>query len=181
MQSNPNQLSEDKLLALLLRKDQQAFKYLYEHYSGALYGLILNIVRQEERAGEVLQDVFMKIWNHLEAYQPEKARLFTWMARIARNAAIDAYRQQQQKKQQPHQGRTEPLEQTAGSYTFFEEGIGMDKVLRQLQEDQRKVVQLLYFQGYTQHEAAEELQIPLGTVKSRLRLAIHKLRNFFNP
>ena len=178
MATEPNKLTEAKLVAGLRHQDQAVFRYLYTHYSAALYGCILPIVQQEDLAGEVLQDVFLKIWQNIGHYDESKARLFTWMARIARNAAIDAKRRQQQKKQQPNQSQAE-LDDQAHSLEPFIEGIGLDKLLAELQEEQRQVLQLLYYQGYTQVETAEKLQIPLGTVKSRLRLAIIKLRNYF--
>ncbi|MBN8650494.1 MAG: sigma-70 family RNA polymerase sigma factor [Cytophagales bacterium] len=171
-------IEERELVAWLLRKDRAALAYLYDHYSGALYGIVLRIISKEEVAEEVLQDVFLKIWDKIEAYDATKGRLFTWMINIARNQAIDRTRS----KEISNGGKTGTIENLVNSIDrkgFVEqeiEGIGMSEVLRSLPAEQKFVVEHLYFKGFTQSELAEEFNIPLGTVKTRLRSALKHLR-----
>ena len=171
--------TESALIEGIKAHNPQAFRQLYTQYSGALYGLVHSILRDERLAAEALQDTFVRIWQHIERYQADKASLFTWMMNIARNRAIDLYRTQQ--RQLGRQTLTEPQDlpqgQTAG---LSEDTIHLREHVQGLGLEQAQVLDLLYYQGYTQVEAAEALNIPLGTVKSRLRLAIQKLRKLFS-
>jgi RNA polymerase sigma-70 factor (ECF subfamily) len=154
-------------------------EYLYDHYSSALYGVIFRILKKEEIAEEVLQDVFMKIWDRFESYDSTKGKLFTWMVNIARNQAIDKTRSKEISKD----SKTSTIEKSVSrvdSEDYVEqkiEGIGVKDILKNLTDDQKFVVEHLYFQGYSQSELAEEFDIPLGTVKTRLRLAMQHLRS----
>lgn len=154
-------------------------KQLYESYGGALYHLILKVVRREEIGSEVLQDVMLKIWDNIDSYDADKSRFFTWMARIARNSAIDALRSKRWKRD----AKTDALpEYVNDSERHAEYGrtdsIGLRDLLTHLDEDHRKIIDLLYFQEYSQSEAAKELDMPLGTVKTRARRAILQLREY---
>lgn len=161
-----------------MARDRIAFAYLYDHYSGALYGVISRIINKEEVAEEVLQDVFLKIWAKIEAYDASKGRLFTWMLNIARNQAIDKTRSKEISKD----GKTGDIDNLVNRIDRKEftelavESIGVPELVSRLPADQRFVVEQLYFKGYTQSEVAEEFEIPLGTVKTRLRLALKQLR-----
>lgn len=152
--------------------------YLYDHYSGALFGVIVRIVQKEELAEEVLQDVFLKIWDKIESYDAGKGRLFTWMLNIARNQAIDKLRSREISKS----NKTKDIDSLVHIIDNQEQveqridGIGVSEILKALPEEQRFVVDSLYFKGYTQSELAEESGIPLGTVKTRLRSAMQQLR-----
>jgi len=167
------------LISKLRAKDRSALEYLYDHYSSALYGVIFRILKKEEIAEEVLQDVFMKIWDRFESYDATKGKLFTWMVNIARNQAIDKTRSKEISKN----SKTSTIEKSVhkiDNKDFVEqriEEIGVKDILRNLTDDQKFVVEQLYFQGYSQSELAEEFNIPLGTVKTRLRLAMQHLRN----
>lgn len=159
-------------------RDKSALEYLYDHYSGAIYGAVLRIVKKEEVAEEVLQDVFLKIWDKFSNYDSSKGRLFTWMINVARNQAIDKTRSKEIVKE----GKTSGIENVVSKIDrtdYIEqqvEGIGVKEVLKNLPEEQRFVVEYLYLKGYSQSELAEEFNIPLGTVKTRLRLAMQQLR-----
>jgi RNA polymerase sigma-70 factor (ECF subfamily) len=172
-------IDEKTLVARLRSKDKSALEYLYNHYSGALYGVISRVIKKEEVAEEVLQDVFLKIWDKIYNYDPERGKLFTWMLNIARNQAIDKTRSKEISKE----GKTSGIENLVSkidSQEFVEqaiEGIGVKEILKGLPEEQKFVVEQLYFQGYSQSELAEEFSIPLGTVKTRLRLAMNQLRS----
>lgn len=154
-------------------------EYLYDHYSGALYGAIYRIIRKEEIAEEVLQDVFLKIWDKIESYDAAKGRLFTWMLNLAKNQAIDKTRS----KEISRENKTGGLENFVSGVNkgeFVEqhiEAIGVRDILTGLPTDQKFIVEHLYFKGYSQSELAEEFNIPLGTVKTRLRLAMKQLRS----
>lgn len=167
------------MVARLKSRDKSALEYLYNHYSGALYGVISRVIKKEEVAEEVLQDAFLKIWDKIDGYDSERGKLFTWMLNITRNLAIDKTRSKEISKEAKTSGienlvsridRQEFVEQTV-------EGIGVKEILKGLSEEQKFVVEQLYFQGYSQSELAEEFNIPLGTVKTRLRLAMKQLRS----
>ena len=172
-------LSEEELVAGLKSRKQASLDYLYDHYSGALYGIISRIVKKEEVAEEVLQDVILKIWDKIQSYDPAKGKLFTWMLNLARNQAIDKIRSKEINKGRKTDdisnlvNRIDNAENTEQSV----DSIGLKEVLDRLPESQRLVVELLYLKGYTQSELADEFNIPLGTVKTRLRLGMIELRS----
>jgi RNA polymerase sigma factor (sigma-70 family) len=170
------------LIRGLRAKDRAALEYLYDNYSSAIYGVIYRIIKKEELAEEVLQDVFIKIWDKFESYDPAKGKLFTWMLNVARNQAIDKSRSKEISKDQKTSG-LENFVNRIDNEEYIEqkvEGIGVRDILNVLPEEQKFVVEYLYFQGYSQSELAEEFNIPLGTVKTRLRLAMQQLRNTLN-
>lgn len=159
-------------------KDQSSLSYLYDYYSAALYGVIFRILKNEKIAEEVLQDVFVKIWDKFDHYDPSKGKLFTWMLNIARNHAIDKTRSKEISKEQKTSG-IDNFVNRIDKHEFIEErvdGIGVKEILKNLPEEQKFIVENLYFQGYSQSELAEAFNIPLGTVKTRLRLAMKQLR-----
>lgn len=163
-------------------KDRSALEYLYDHYSGALFGVINRIIRKEEIAEEVLQDVFLKIWDKIEAYNPDKGRLFTWMLNLARNQAIDKARSKEI-KQDTKTGNIDNIVSSIDKQDFVEQrtdSIGIKNILMSLPDEQKFVVEYLYFKGYSQSELAEQFDIPLGTIKTRLRLAMTQLRTIVN-
>jgi RNA polymerase sigma factor (sigma-70 family) len=151
---------------------------LYDHYSAALYGMIIRIVKNEGVAEEVLQDVFLKIWNRFDNYDASKGRLFTWMLNLARNLAIDRTRSREIIKSQKTSdiGNFVNTINNADSIEQKTDDIGVKDILKALPEEQRFVVEHLYLKGFTQSELAEESGIPLGTIKTRLRLAMQQLR-----
>lgn len=152
--------------------------YLYRHYSGALYGVILRVIKNEDIAQEVLQDSFLKIWDKIETYDPSKGKLFTWMLNVTRNLAIDKTRSKEMSKGKKTDDIDPLVNRIDGRKysTQQEETIGLKEVLNRLPEEQKFVVEHLYLKGYTQSELAEEFSIPLGTVKTRTRLALIELR-----
>ena len=168
---------ESEIVSLLQVQDSQGLVLLYEHYSPALYHIVLRIVRREEVAQEVLQDVFVKIWKQSKSYDVGKGRLFTWMSRIAKNAAIDKTRSKNYKST----NRTDSIENFVGDSVDFSNNIklkdsGLRKVVSQLDDKYHEIIDYLYFKDFTQSETSEALGIPLGTVKSRSRLALKALR-----
>lgn len=167
------------MIDLLVSKDKKAFEYLYDNYSSTLNGVIFKIVRSEELAQEILQDTFLRVWDKIKDYDSSKGRLFTWMVNIARNLSIDKTRSKEFKVA----SKSDDLDSNVYvSDVYYSEKnnpehIGIKSLLDQLMPEQKKVIDLMYFQGYSQSEISEEFDIPLGTVKTRVRAAIGKLRN----
>lgn len=165
---------EQELVAALRQKQNHAFSYLYDHYSGALYGVINQILNDAELSNDVLQETFVNIWKRIDSYDATKGRLFTWMLNVARNAAIDKTRSKGFQQSQ----RQMPLDANA-IQTGVKPGIddfGLKKVIYKLKEEQRLLIELSYYQGYTHEQIAKALDIPLGTVKTRIRSALTQLR-----
>ncbi len=148
---------------------------MYKQYSEAIYGIVFRIVKRQEVAEEVMQSVFLKVWNNIDSYSEAKATLFTWMAQIARNAAIDKVRL----KSYQNQDKTSSI--TDYEYTFAadqnEKSVDLDALTKNLPEKYKILLDKMFLEGYTQQEISDELDIPLGTVKTRLRDAIQILRS----
>jgi len=179
---NKISLSEDELVLALRNHEKIAVEALYDMYSSSLYGVISRIVIDTAIAEDILQETFVKIWHSFSGYSAEKGRLFTWMVNIARNLAIDKIRSKDFKNQNKNQ-------QIENNVTFIDEQrntvykpelMGVKDLVRALKPDQKSIIDLVYFKGYTHVEAAEELGIPLGTIKTRLRMGIMELRKHFN-
>ncbi len=170
--------SEEELIMRLRQQDQGAFSYLYDNYAAALNGVIYRMVEDKELSEDILQEAFVKIWNNFAAYDAGKGRLFTWMLNIARNLTIDTLRSKGYKKQQ----KISSDENSVSNYTDNSSGaerfdaMGLRKQLSVLKPEQRGIIEMAYFGGYTQDEISKELGIPLGTVKTRMRSAIIELR-----
>ncbi|QEC77805.1 RNA polymerase sigma factor [Mucilaginibacter ginsenosidivorax] len=175
-------LSEDELVLALRNHEKIAVEALYDMYSASLYGVISRIVIDTAVAEDILQETFVKIWHSFSSYSAEKGRLFTWMVNIARNLAIDKIRSKDFKNQNKNQ-------EIENNVTFIDEQrstvykpelMGVKDLVQALKPDQKSIIDLVYFKGYTHVEAAEELGIPLGTIKTRLRMGIQELRKHFN-
>lgn len=171
-------ISEETLIAALRNRERSAFEYLYDHYSGAILGVIARIIKKEELAEEILQDVFLKVWDKIEFYDPSKGKLFTWMLNIARNQAIDKTRSKEFSKGKKT-GDIDNFVNRIDHEGYVElkvEAIGVKELLKVLPDEQRFVIDQHYLKGYTQAEISEEFNLPLGTVKTRMRLAMKELR-----
>jgi RNA polymerase sigma-70 factor (ECF subfamily) len=170
--------SEQELVTLLLRQNEQAFSYLYNNYSPALFGIINQIIPDKELASDILQDVFVNIWRKIASYDPYKGRLFTWMLNIARNAAIDKIRSRPYQDNLKNQPLAENVNtNTANSVVNADvNDVGLKKLINKLKQEYRVVIDLSYFQGFTHEEISKLLDIPLGTVKTRIRSALIQLR-----
>lgn len=178
MVKNNTYQQENLLVQDLIQKKKEAFDYLYDNYSDALFGVINRIVLSDEIAHDVLQECFVKIWNGIGAYQPEKGSLFTWMLNLCRNRAIDEIRSKAYKNETQNQNIEDYVIKLDGE-NFVESAIdhiGLKTVVEKLKPAYKELIDKVYFEGYTQEETAKELGIPLGTVKTRLRSAIQQLR-----
>lgn len=157
---------EEALIIRLQNRDQSAISQLYDLYSASLYGVILRIVKDKLMAEEVLQDCFVKIWFSFARYDSSKGRLFTWLVTIARHVAIDKLRSRAYRQGRQNQSLASIDEDKWGLIsTFKPEYIGVKELTAILSAEQRLIVDLLYFEGYSHQEAAKELALPLGTVK----------------
>jgi RNA polymerase sigma-70 factor, ECF subfamily len=170
--------SEEELIMSLQQEDQVAFSYLYDHYAGALNGVIYRMVEDTQLAEDILQEAFIKIWNNFKQYDHKKGRLFTWMVNITRNLTIDTLRSKGYKKQQK-------ISQDENSVSGYKDSsidsnrfdsMGLRKQVANLKPDHKIIIDLAYFNGYTQEEISKQMGIPLGTVKTRMRSAIMELR-----
>ena len=164
--------------------DQRAMATILDKYGDALYGAIYQIVRSEDIAKDLMQDASIKIWKNIKSYDEQKGRLFTWLLRVCRNTAIDKVRTGKFKAI----AQSKTIESTVANDVSHSEEMnipdsGLQQVIQRLDEKYQQVINLIYSQGFTQREAADELDIPLGTVKSRVKIAIRELRGLLgdNP
>jgi RNA polymerase sigma factor (sigma-70 family) len=169
---------EPELVSLLLQQNSQAFSYLYDNYSPALFSVINQIVINKQIAADVLQDVFVNIWKKIDSYDDRKGRLFTWMLNIARNAAIDKIRSRQYKDELKNQPLSENVNSMMPGTVVNpqQNDIGLKKQVNKLKDEYRTLIDLSYFKGFTHEEIAKSLNLPLGTVKTRIRAALTQLR-----
>ncbi|HET8839287.1 MAG TPA: sigma-70 family RNA polymerase sigma factor [Flavobacteriaceae bacterium] len=172
-------MQPDELILQLQNKNPQAFERIYELYSKSTFGIIFAIVQNKETAEEILQDVFLKIWENAESYSSEKGRFFTWILNIARNTAIDKLRNKEYRIYSQNQSMcfyVNVIEEKRGN---VENGdyIGLKKCIETLKPFCKKLIDLLFFQGFTQKEASETLKTPLGTIKTRNRKCLKGLRD----
>ncbi|MFC5195630.1 MULTISPECIES: RNA polymerase sigma factor [Bizionia] len=168
----------ETLVSQFQDKNEKAFETLYNMYSESMHGVIYNIVRDNDLAEEVMQDVFIKAWNNSASYSSKKGRFFTWILNIARNAAIDKTRSKtfkNSKKNLQADFFVDILEDQ-DSLNDKTNAIGIKKFVDKLAKKCIEVIELLYFKGYTQKEASETLDMPIGTIKTRNRNCINELR-----
>jgi len=169
--------AEAALVERLRARDESAMTEFYDRYSAALYGVVQRIVPDEDDAADVLQEALVKIWHSMAGYDASRGRLFTWVVNISRNLAIDKIRSRQHRVGT----RTDSLDDSltaqrqAAPDSFRPDHVGLREITEKLIPEQRQVIDLLYFGGFTQSEAAEELNLPLGTVKTRARTALKVL------
>ncbi len=166
-----------ELLSSVQRGDKAAFARLYDLYSAALYGVITRILGEGDQAEEVLQDCYMKIWRSANKYDPVKGRVFTWMLNIARNSAIDVVRSADHRDS----GLTQGLDKSVYRMGTDEDSkrhdhMGMNEVIGKLKPEHHEMIDMAYYQGWSQQEIAERTGLPLGTVKSRTRAALQVLK-----
>jgi len=168
----------DLLVEQFQQKNEKAFEQLYNMYSKSMHGVIFNIVRDDDIAEEVMQDVFIKAWHKSDSYSNKKGRFFTWILNIARNAAIDKTRSKNFKKSKQNLNADFFVDiiETPESLDRLTDAIGISKFVKKLAEKCKAVIELLYFKGYTQQEASEALEMPIGTIKTRNRNCIQELR-----
>lgn len=173
-------MTQEELLPLLLRKEERAFTLLYDMYSKSLFSIITNLISDREEAEDVLQEVFVKIWKNIDTYNQSKGRLYTWMLNITRNTAIDKLRSKgfNNSKKNLSSDNFVHLLDDSNKLTNKIDSIGLSEFIKKLKPKCIQLIDLLFFKGFTQQEASEELAIPLGTVKTQNRMCMNDLRNF---
>lgn len=172
-----SKIPESQLVEMVKNGDRAVIPLLYQRYAPALFGLIVKTIGNQEDAAEVLQDVFIKIWQRGNQYNEEKGSLLGWVMRIAKNAALDHTRSRvvsQRSKTDQMENFVSDIKGPRSEAQIPD--VGLRKVLDQMDERHRQMIDLLYYQNYTQSEVEELLGIPLGTVKTRARAAINELR-----
>lgn len=174
-------IPEEKLIEGLQNKDRGAMSALYQMYSDSLYKVISTIVVIDEVAQDLLQETFIRIWRSFSLYDPRKGRLYTWMARLAKNISIDYLRSSNYRYHAVNEDLADHTRQVDETFqiNFNPEVIGVKDMTRILNSEQQTVLDLIYFKGYTHVQAAEELNITLGILRSRLHSSISVLRKNF--
>ncbi|WP_242132766.1 RNA polymerase sigma factor [Aestuariivivens marinum] len=171
---------EKEIVSLLRNGDKRAITLLYNNYSDALYGVIKKIIIDDEIAQDVLQESFVKIWRYAKKYDASKAKLFTWLYRIAYNTAIDKIRSLKNKTEKEVQIEVSSVYKLT-SNTLNQDVLDIKKHLKTIDEKYQIVINALFFEGMTQQEASDELDIPLGTIKSRLKIGLRELKKIYDP
>lgn len=161
----------------LQARERQAYEELYDRYASAIYGVGLRMLRAEDLAEDAMQETFVRVWKKIYTYDPSKGRLFTWMLNIVRNYCKDVLKSSARKMSAQTDSGHQSVEDHMGhSEEMPVETIGLVEVLDQLPENQKAVITRIYLKGMTHVETAEELGMPLGTVKSNVRLGMKRLR-----
>lgn len=173
-----NKENIELLVSQLQNGDEKALAQIYDMYNKSLYGLVLKIVRDDQLAQDILQDCFVNIWKKAQSYSSGKGSFFTWMLNICRNKSIDELRKIERERSGKNQMADSNVYMMNGVETNIDT-IGLKDMLKKLPEEQQLIVEYLYFRGYTQQEVSDELDIPLGTVKTRARNAVKELQNYF--
>lgn len=170
---SPTSLPEERLVLALREHRSSDFSLLYDAYAPRLYGVLMRLVKDPALAEDLLQDAFVKIWQNSTYYNPDQGRLFTWVVAIARNVALDELRAQKVRRAKST---------TMGDHSEktvqpgIDQGMVHQSLLNQVAPKHRAIVELMYYQGYTGQEVATTLKMPLGTVKTRARLALQQLK-----
>ena len=168
----------EQIVKRFTQNDALAFEQLYEMYYHSILGVVHNIVRDEAMAEEVTQDVFIKAWQNAHTYSSQKGRIFTWLLNIGRNAAIDKTRSKafQQKSKNRDVEIFVDILKDHSDLDKSTDAIGIRSFVTKLAETCKKLIDLIYFRGYTQKEVSESMGMPLGTVKTKNRKCLNNLR-----
>jgi RNA polymerase sigma-70 factor (ECF subfamily) len=173
-------MSQEELLVLIYKKDEKAFTHLYDMYSKSLFSVIHVLIKNREEAEDVLQDVFVKIWKNIDSYNESKGRFYTWIINIARNTSIGKLRSKDYNNTQKNLSSDNfvNLLDESNKLSHKLDAIGIQEFVKKLKPKCIEIINLLFFKGYTQQEASEELALPLGTIKTQNRNCINDLRNY---
>ena len=168
--------THDDLVILIKNKNQKAFTYLYDNYGKAIFTILYTIIKDTEESEDVLQKVFLKIWDNIDSYDASKGRLYTWMLNLSRNSAIDYTRSKEYNNKNKNISQDEFKLTNIPITDEPTETIGLKKIVEKLKSEHAILIDLAYYKGYTQEEISQELNIPIGTVKTRIRKALLILR-----
>ena len=179
----PGAPSDVDLMLGIQSGDADALSQLYDRYNGIMRALILRIIHNETEADDLLQEVFMEIWNQAKNFSAEKGKPLGWMVTLTRRRAIDALRKKQAYARAEERLQAQPEQQplawvqnaTENDIEAGDTRVLMAKVINSIPEAQQQVIELAFFQGMSQREIASHTNIPLGTVKTRLELGLKKI------
>jgi len=174
---------EIELLQRIGTGDLRSFEELYRRFGGMLFATIIRILNHQEAAEDVLQEVFLQIWEKAPLYDPARGKPLTWVVTLARNKAIDRLRSTQRSlrlhdevEREAQAFDSSEARSSADAAEAVEKGALVRDAMRKLSKDQREAISLAFFSGLTQTEIAERLGEPLGTVKARIRRGMMRLR-----
>jgi RNA polymerase sigma-70 factor, ECF subfamily len=175
-------ISETEIVACLQRGENSGYELICDRYEAMLFGIISRIVEDHADAENLLQDCFVKVWRNINTYDSSKGRLATWLINIARNTAIDFTRSKFYSQKRKNQNIEYLVSSTfdVSDAPIMLETIGLRQVVEGLPPQYKQVIEWMYFDGYTQQEIADKFSIPLGTVKTRTRMALQELRRYYD-
>jgi RNA polymerase sigma-70 factor (ECF subfamily) len=180
--------AEIELLKKIGQGDRESFGELYDRFSGPLFSAAYRVLNSQVAAEEVLQDVFIQIWEKAQLYNPAIGKPLTWAVTLTRNKAIDRLRSMQRRNrlQENAQREAENFERFDGQSSFDAVALTetcklVREAMEKLSQDQRQVIELAFFSSMTHTEIAERLSVPLGTIKTRIRRGLMKLRELISP
>ena len=179
MRPEPAQNNDVDLLRAIVAHDEAALAQLYDRYRAILFGLLMRILNNREEAEDVLQELFLQVWRRAADFDENRGRPFTWLVTMARSRGIDRLRALASRERVAAEGARDEAEAVsdAASDAFLSEQRGLvTSALAQLPDEQKRPLMLAYFDGLTQSEIAARLGAPLGTVKTRMRTGLSKLR-----
>ncbi len=183
VQQRPDETTRDEqLIAQVARGDRRAFEALYDRYASAVFGLALRMLGNREQAEEAVQEIFWRVWQRAQSFDPKRS-FAPWLFGIAHNYSIDELRRRRVRPQSVYEDDEHPILSSIPDETDVGEAALMGEqrrividALQELPNEQRQALELAYFGGLTQQEVADRLGSPLGTVKTRMRLGLQKLR-----
>ena len=179
VQPESAEVSDVELLHAVARGDEAALARLYDAYRVILFGLLVRILNSREEAEDILQDVFIQVWRQAKDFDEKRGRPFTWLVTLVRSRAIDRLRQlsaRQRLATGAAQEQTEKVSDALSDTIKLTQRETVRRALAELSEEQRHTLLLAYFEGLTQSEIAAKLNAPLGTIKTRMRSGMIKLR-----
>lgn len=182
-------LDDEELMQRLFLRDLAAFQTLYNRYGNLVYSTSLRVVKDAHIAEDMVQEVFLRLWRKPESYLPQKGRFVTWLTSVTRNRAVDEIRSRNRRYRHetasPEEQERELPDLEAQDPALTAELVDQRRLvlaaMKDLPPEQRQVIELAYFGGLTQQEIAERTSQPLGTVKTRIRLGMQKLRAALTP
>lgn len=179
MQPEQAQVNDVDLLKAIAGRDETALAAIYDRYRVILFGLLIRILNSREEAEDVLQEVFLQVWRRAADFDENRGRPFTWLVTLARSRGIDRLRSLAARERVAIAGSREPSEEVSDAVADAFKSEQRQLVLTaldQLPDEQKRALVLAYFDGLTQSEIANKLGAPLGTVKTRMRAGLIKLR-----
>jgi RNA polymerase sigma-70 factor (ECF subfamily) len=173
---NADDRSEEALLARVARGDDDAFAALYDRFGGVAYGLALRILRDERLAEDAVQEAFIAVWRQAASFRPERAKAQTWLLTLVHRRAVDLVRREERRRGEPLDLDSEPTGTSAADDAELRDRRStVQHALAQLPLDQRQPIELAYYGGLTQSQLAEQLDQPIGTIKSRMFTGLKRL------